>query len=174
MHRRSLELVTANKEKHIVIAGDFNCPDIDWDCLSVQKEAQDKEAQQAIIDLSVDFNLPQVQDKPTREDNILDLVFTTNPSLIKSTSNTPGISDHDIVVVDSDTKPFYAKQKPRKSFVFSKANWEQLKINITELSAEIVRLYRSGSSVQHLWDIFKKDLMIAINANIPTQLKTSG
>ena len=100
-------------------------------------------------------------------------MFTTNPSLIKSTSNTPGISDHDIVVVDSDTKPFYAKQKPRKSFVFSKANWEQLKINITELSAEIVRLYRSGSSVQHLWDIFKKDLMIAINANIPTKLKTS-
>ena len=43
--RRSLELVTANKEKHIVIAGDFNCPDIDWDCLSVQKEAQDKEVQ---------------------------------------------------------------------------------------------------------------------------------
>ena len=40
--RRSLELVTANKEKHIFIAGDFNCPDIDWDCLSVQKEAQDK------------------------------------------------------------------------------------------------------------------------------------
>ena len=40
--RRSLELVTANKEKHIVIAGDFNCPDINWDCLSVQKEAQDK------------------------------------------------------------------------------------------------------------------------------------
>ena len=170
--RRSLELVTANKEKHIVIAGDFNCPDIDWDCLSVQKEAQDKEVQQAIIDLSVDFNLTQVQDKPTREDNILDLVFTTNPSLIKSTSNTPGISDHDIVVVDSDTKPFYVKQKPRKSFVFSKANWEQLKINITELSAEIVRLYRSGSSVQHLWDIFKKDLMIAINAKKTEDIQT--
>ena len=104
----------------------------------------------------VDYNLTQVQDKPTREDNIFDLVFTTNPSLIKSTSNKPCISDHDIVVVDSDFKQFYVKQKPRKSFVFSKANWEQLKINITELSAEIVRLYRSGSSVQHLSDTLKR------------------
>ena len=70
--RRPLELVTANKEKHIVISGDFNCPDIDWDCLPVQKEAQEKEVQQAIIYLSVDFNITHVQDKPTREDNILD------------------------------------------------------------------------------------------------------
>ena len=149
--RRSLELATAGKEKHTIVAGDFNCPDIDWETMFVQKDAQDREIQQAILDLSVEFNLTQVHDKPTREDNLLDLVFTTNPSLIKSTANTPGISDHDIVVVDSDTKPYYAKQKPRKCFMFSKANWEQLKVHMQELSAEVIRLYKSGSSVHHLW-----------------------
>ena len=55
--RRSLELVIAKKDRHVVIAGNFNCQDIDWDGLSVQKEAEDKDVQQALFDLSVDFNL---------------------------------------------------------------------------------------------------------------------
>ena len=171
--RRSLDLAMDIKERHVIVAGDFNCPDIDWDSLSLQKEAQDKEVQQALLDLSVDFNLTQVQDKPTRENNLLDLTFKTNPSLIKSTVNAPGISDHDIVVVDSDTKPFYAKQRPRKCFVFSKANWDKLKTDIKDILAEIVRLYRCGSSVQKLWDTLTKDLLTAINSNIPSKLKTS-
>ena len=110
--RHSLELVTAGKDNQIILAGDFNCPDIDWQSLTVKQNAPDREVQQALIDVAIDFNLTQVHEKPTREDNLLDLVFTTNPTLIKSSSNTPGISDHDIVVVDSDTKPFYSKQKP--------------------------------------------------------------
>ena len=104
--------------------------------------------------------------------NLLDLVLTTNPSLIKSTNNTPCISDHDIVVVDSDTKPYYAKQKPRKGFVFSKAKWDQLKANVKEISAEIVQLDKCGSSIHHLWQIFKTDLMKAIEANITSKMKT--
>ena len=48
--------------------------------------------------ISTEFNLTQIHDKPTREDNLLDLVFTTNSSLIKSTTNAPGISDHDMVI----------------------------------------------------------------------------
>ena len=58
--------------------------------------------------------------------------------------------------------------------MFSRANWDQLKTDIKDISAEIVRLYRCGSSVQHLWDtLTTKDLMTAINANIPSKLKTS-
>ena len=125
----SLELVTAGKDNQIILARDFNCPDIDWQSLTVKQNTPDREVQQALIDVAIDFNLAQVHEKPTRED-LLDLVFTTNPTLIRSSSNTPGISDHDIVVVDSDTKPFYSKQKPRKCFLFSKANWIELKVKI--------------------------------------------
>ena len=101
--RHSLQLVTAGKDNQIILAGDFNCPDIDWQSLTVKQNAPDREVQQGLIDVAIDFNLTQVHEKPTREDNLLDLVFTTNPTLIKSSSTTPGISDHDIVVVDSDT-----------------------------------------------------------------------
>ena len=89
--------------------------------MSTQKEPQDREIQQDVLD-HADFKPTQVHDKSTREENILDLVLTTNPPLIKSTNNTPGLSDHDIVVYGSDIN--YAKQKPWKWFLFSKAKWE--------------------------------------------------
>ena len=173
--RRSLKSLNLNsKDRHVIIAGDFNCPDIDWQSLSVRKDAQDREVQQALLDLATDFNLTQVHDEPTRQNNLSDLVFTTNPSLIKSTANAPGISDHDMVVVDSDTKPFYAKQRPQKCFTFSKANWDQLKANISELSQEILRFCHRGLSVQDLWDRFKTDLNTAINTNIPSKMMKSN
>ncbi|KAH3837133.1 hypothetical protein DPMN_110511 [Dreissena polymorpha] len=90
----------------MVVAGDFNRTNIDWKNLPVRNNVQDKEAQQALLDLSAEFNLTQVDDEPTRENTLLDLKFTTNISLVKSTSNATGISDNDIVVADSDIKPF--------------------------------------------------------------------
>ena len=78
----SLEKLTTGKPKHIIIAGDFNCPDIDWINMEIKTEAPDKEVQQARMNLSIEYGLVQIHDKPTREGNLLDLVFTNNPSLL--------------------------------------------------------------------------------------------
>ena len=51
-------------------------------------------------------NLTQVHNQPTREGNLLDLVFVSNPSLVKSSTNVPGISDHDIIT-DMETYQEY-------------------------------------------------------------------
>ena len=67
----TLELATTGKDSQIILAGDFNCPDIDWNTLTVKNNAQDKEIQQALVDVAIDFNLTQVHEKPTREDNLL-------------------------------------------------------------------------------------------------------
>ena len=50
--------------------------------------------------------LTQVHNQPTRQDTILDLVFTNNPSLVKSSYSIPGISDHAMVVTDCDINLF--------------------------------------------------------------------
>ncbi|WAQ98000.1 hypothetical protein MAR_022373 [Mya arenaria] len=47
------------REKHIILAGDFNCPDIDWSNMVVNKSAADREVQQALIDLSIEHRLTQ-------------------------------------------------------------------------------------------------------------------
>ena len=51
-------------------------------------------------------NLTQVHNQPTREGNLLDLVFVSNPSLVKSSTNVPGISDHDMIT-DMETYQEY-------------------------------------------------------------------
>jgi hypothetical protein len=45
-------------------------------------------------------NVTQIHDSPTRENNLLDLVFVSNPTLVKSSVNVPGISDHEIIITN--------------------------------------------------------------------------
>ena len=52
---------------------------------------------------------------PQEKKSLLDLVFTSNSTLTKSSTNISGISDHAIIVTDMDTKPYYQKTFPRKS-----------------------------------------------------------
>ncbi|WAR25054.1 hypothetical protein MAR_010758 [Mya arenaria] len=50
---------TRAREKHIILVGDFNCPDIDWSNMVANKSAADREVQQALIDLSIEHRLTQ-------------------------------------------------------------------------------------------------------------------
>jgi hypothetical protein len=55
-----------------VITGDFNCPEIDWDNFTTLHDGmQDK-----FLELIESAGLNQLVEKPTRGDNILDLVFS--------------------------------------------------------------------------------------------------
>ena len=63
------------------------------------------------LDMEQELGFEQMQLSPSRENNILDLYFTTYPSLVKSCYTVPGLSDYHMVVVDCDVKPRYKKQK---------------------------------------------------------------
>ena len=54
---------------------------------------------------------------PTRKYRILDLVLVNNPSNINKVSTLPpiGLSDHDIVYVESDIWLRRVREKPRKN-----------------------------------------------------------
>ena len=69
------------------------------------------DVQQQLIDITNMAGLSQIHEQPTRGENMLDLVFVSNPSLMKSSVSVPGISDHDIVVTDFETKPYYQKNQ---------------------------------------------------------------
>ena len=75
----SLAKINEKPGRNILLCGDFNCPDIDWDTHFVPG-APDRKVQQKLVEVAEQFGLHQVQSEPTREDNLLDLVFTTNPS----------------------------------------------------------------------------------------------
>ncbi|CAC5407466.1 unnamed protein product [Mytilus coruscus] len=76
---KSLNMTIA-RNTNIMLTGDFNCPDINWETSTVNSNANDKEIQNKIMKLTATFQLTQIHELPTRENNLLDLVFTTNPS----------------------------------------------------------------------------------------------
>ena len=125
---QSLNLLNNSKPKQLILCIDFNCQDTQWETLTVSSDpnVQDRNVQQKLINLTSGNNLTQVHDQPKRNGKILDLVFTTNPYLIKSSVSVTGISDHDIVVTDADIKPIYTRQKPRKVYKWKQANWENI------------------------------------------------
>ena len=59
----------------------------------------------------MDHALSQLVHSPTRLNNILDLFITNLPALTKSVDVIPGISDHDIVLINSLVRSPILKQE---------------------------------------------------------------
>jgi hypothetical protein len=58
-----------------------------------------------MLEIASDFNMEQIVQQPTRGDNILDLVLTTNPGVVvKNIEIQHGMSDYQIVITDMDMK----------------------------------------------------------------------
>ena len=170
----SLEMILSkSKDRNIILCGDFNCPNINWENHSVAPRSPQREVQQMLITIAEKYNLHQVHEQPTREGNLLDLVFTTNPTLLKASVSIPGVADHDMVVSDFCIKPYVSKQCPRKCYKFWKADWEGLKAAASNISTRVSSLFDDGADVNTLWTTFKKDLFSAIDKYIPSCMKTS-
>jgi hypothetical protein len=91
---------------YIVVNVHCNFSEVGFDFLPVSF-GEDISLLQALLDITSEYGLTQIHDKPTREGNMLGLVFTNNPSLIKTTGNAPEISDHDIIITNPMIKPHY-------------------------------------------------------------------
>ncbi|KAL8608422.1 hypothetical protein ACOMHN_002655 [Nucella lapillus] len=115
---KSLNLLTQNGKKDcpIVLAGDFNCPHINWINHTTHSTGKDNDIQQSLVDIMQSSTLTQVHHSPTRFMNILDLIFFSNPSLVKSSVSVLGISDHEMIVTDADTRPQRTTPLAKKCF----------------------------------------------------------
>jgi hypothetical protein len=169
---KSLDQIS-NLNTNFILTGDFNCPDINWD-KSVNQTAQDKEIQRSLLDVVTSHTITQIHETPTRGNNLLDIILTSNPSLIKSSINAPGISDHDMIITDCETKPHYQSKRPRKCYIYSKANWEALHNELSNLSTNIKEMCQKGDTVQDLWSSCKKELFASSDKYIPSKLIRSN
>ena len=122
-------LGTLPYNNRILLIGDFNAPDIEWDtysCACFNSEL--------LCDFVIDYNLIQLIDKPTHIHNItLDLIITNSDNLIRDISIHPVEdftiqSDHFIVTFSLTTSNSHPKNKLYKSEVldYSRADWLNL------------------------------------------------
>ena len=106
---------------------------------------------------------------PTRGQNILDLFLTSNPTLVDNVSITPGLSDHNIVLIQVNVKPEVLKQVPRNIHLYKKADWDQLKQSMRDVYVELKQSDLATTSVQSMWDRFTTGLEQGIDKFIPVR-----
>ena len=61
-------------------------------------------------------------------------------------STIPGISVHDAIVADSDIKPAYVKKAPRNIFLFSKADWSNMRYDTRKFAVKYL-----SNMLPHAW-----------------------
>ncbi|XP_048583255.1 uncharacterized protein LOC125562943 [Nematostella vectensis] len=174
------KVFSQNKKSHpnIVISGDFNCGDIDWrnDPPSITNHST-ASMMQKLLDLISNNALIQHVTKPTRPVSLktLDLVISSTPALVSDITIHPGMSDHDIVKFNINTKTRRIKTPPHKVYLYNKMDLAALKRDVAKLSEDFT-LCCEERSLEKNWSFFEDRLKSAVESHIPyrfTKSKTS-
>ncbi len=162
----ALQQLDPQQKGNIWLGGDFNLPKIDWIDLKVTPQNPDVKLSNMLINTANDFFLSQVVNHPTRKDNILDLFFTSNPSLINRVTTAPPLSieaDHNIVFIDVNSRAVIPKRAPQPRFIYAKADWESMRKHLAAYKLP-------ESSVQEQWDHFESTIISLMKKYIPQKI----
>ena len=117
---------------NLLITGDFNFPNIDWDIkdnenkYGIKPSPQDEyEANETMLDLINQHSFTQLTGKLTRGNNILDLVLPTFPDLVQKNDVQGGMRDHSVIITDLNLKVKPPRKAKRKVYVYRKADNEK-------------------------------------------------
>ena len=155
-----------SKDKIVILAGDFNLPHIEWETLAVKAGCHQSNQHHRLLDIISEHGLEQMQPHATREGNNLDLYFTTHPSLVKACDTVPGVSDHCMVVIDSEIKPRYNSPKRRKIYQYKKANWETIGEKMLDTSQRDCECM----DIEECWNLLKQGISVCLDSDVPSKL----
>ena len=109
----------------MVLAGDFNLHDINWSEQTISSNQYTVGTNQTYLDIASDNGIEHIVDFPTRNENTLDLIFTSHPSYKQRCKPIPDIgnSDHDIVLLDIACNPIKPKPTRHKLSLWKKGQY---------------------------------------------------
>lgn len=153
-------------ENETVIFGDFNLPIRRWG------DPLNSHTGLSLYANLLESSLHQLVEQPTRGENILDLVLTTNESIVSNVLVGPEFSSSDHRVITFSVPINKSKVKESKERVpdYQRANFRKLR-NIlmhtdwSELS--------SNNSINEAWKIFTYNLTKAVDASVPLRNRRS-
>ena len=146
---------------------------MNWDLGTVCPISNQKAVNDLVLSISQQFHLTELQREPTRLDNLLNLFFTNKPTLMKSVTAIPGISDHEIVLADCDIRLTINKRAPRYIHQWRKADWEKLKSETVAFGNQFLE-ESSSRSVSENYTTSKKFIQTIIDQHIPKRLLKIG
>lgn len=166
----TIDKLTASHNYDIFIDGDFNYPGWDWKTIKLKPNTHHVDLHNHLLESLSNYELRQLIDEPTRKENTLDLMLTNVPDRVIRTRVLPGISDHEIPVVDFSLTPLNKYQVPRKIHLHAKADWIGLRDWIRPTMSGI---QHSNESPELLWTKFKTCLKQSAEKYIPTKTSKS-
>ena len=158
---------------HIWLGGDFNLPGINWDSESVKPYATHSQESHQLLSVAKNCFLDQMVTEPTRstEDtqNVLDLFFTSNQSLVNRVETIPGMGDHDAVMVESSLRPHKIAKPTRKVHIYRKADYAGFGEDLRNFKDDFLE-QAERSDVNQLWTRFKDKIISGMEKYIPSKM----
>lgn len=167
------KLKKKNKGAVFWIGGDINLPDIQWTTQTVDNHHYPTSVNMKFLDLIHDNHLEQIVSFPTRKDRVLDLFLTNRPSLVNRCEPLPGISDHDIVYIDTDITAKINKPTQRKIYLWKKADNTKLEELTRSMNTNFHSIFHPMSPIQEMWDFIKKNLLNILQESVPSKLSST-
>ena len=168
--RASLSKITT-QNPDIVVAGDFNFPDIEWKegigCIS-PSPTYGRELNHLFAEVVNDSGLEQFVTQATRNNHVLDLVFTTTLDLIYDVNVVPGISDHEAVSFKIKLPSYIPSTKQlRKVYHYHRANIDRILEEMNLFSSTFLSQEPHQYSVESNWLRLKSILLHVVELYVP-------
>lgn len=161
------DIVSEASGQIILLAGDFNLPDLKWDngtCELMKASRTNLEMK----NLADSFGFFQYVLEPTRINSTLDLLFCNSPNLVGNVDIIPGISDHRVVVAGIKTKVQRTKRRiSRRVFFFEKGDYSSISDKLLDF-LPVFECFAEEHEVEYLWSTFRKKLLDLTEKFIPS------
>lgn len=163
LHSVLLNIQGLYPKAQFLIFGDFNFPDIDW----VNYTTSGSNDAKKFLDNCLNFNLIQVVNQPTRGDNILDLVLTSSPELIENVDSVPGLSDHNILLIELSIPVLTRNPTIKTIRDFNKADYVAINQHLSSFYQTYAENFFSRS-VEENWLLFKNKINSLTEQFVPS------
>jgi len=170
LNRTIVDLCQTNKNAAIWIAGDANLPDINWSIDQVNPKNYTREISESFLQTLARSGLEQTVTFPTRGDNTLDIIITNRPTLTNRCECAPGLSDHDIIFLDTYIKAPRKKPVRRKILLWKHANWDKIHKGVVSFTDYFLQEHSTLTPVELLVNELQKELVTILEKYVPSKL----
>jgi hypothetical protein len=165
-------LSTSHRSAIIWLGGDLNLPDIDWESQTIQGNRYPIAVNNIFLEMTRECCLEQKIKFPTRMDRTLDIFLTNRPSLVNRSEPLPGISDHDIVFVDSNIVAKRRKPIRRRIYIWKRANIEELISGAEKINLDFHQNFDTTSCIEEMWKYISTELTNLLDTAVPSKISS--
>jgi ribonucleases P/MRP protein subunit RPP40 len=157
------EVMGGFKNETFILMGDFNFPELNFG------DSYNLDSSHGFVKSLENNFLFQMVDKPTRNNNYLDLVISTDESLIRNLSVDEPFesSDHQMIRFSLLCKAM-SKCKNNKFYEYFKTNYNKIRDHVKTLGWDALQL---SNDVNEIWSKIKADLLEVRNKFIKVRGK---